>query len=89
MRDDWLIDVLRDIEDYALQHQLTWLAPLVEKAQMAALRELTHGAPIVLGRHRSLNRRTLANKQPAQANSPSVEVLEFQLLKTQRPTSQS
>jgi hypothetical protein len=89
MRDDWLIDVLCDIEDYALQHQLTWLVPLIERAHIAAMRELTPSAPIAFGKHRSLKRRRSADKELLQTGPCPSEILDFQLLKTQRSTRQS
>ena len=40
MQDDWLLDVLREIDDYSVRRNLTWLIPLVEKAHLAAKEEL-------------------------------------------------
>lgn len=47
MRDDWLLDVLQDIERYAVLQKLDWLVPLVGTAYSTALRELqpTSGRP--------------------------------------------
>ena len=40
MRDDWLLDVLQDLERYAVLQKLDWLVPLVGTAYSTALREL-------------------------------------------------
>ena len=46
MHDDWLLEVLRDIGDYAQKNDLGWLVPLMDEAYKAARKELNPSAPV-------------------------------------------
>ena len=39
MRDAWLFEVLRDIEDYSIAHEMEWLVPLINKINVSARAE--------------------------------------------------
>ena len=39
MRDAWLFEVLRDIEDYSIAHEMEWLTPLINKVNVLARAE--------------------------------------------------
>jgi hypothetical protein len=50
MHEDWLVQVLREMEGFAKANNMASLFPLIEAGYEAARRELKLSAPIPLGR---------------------------------------
>ena len=48
MRDSWLLDVLKDLEDYAIKNDLAWLISDISRAYSAARKEVIGSAIIPL-----------------------------------------
>ena len=90
MRDDWLIEVLQDIEAYAVLNELTWLAPLIEEAYAAARRELRPSVPVSEGRGRLLIAASKTRKpavHPSSGRAGLVDFQSFKALRSRRPSS--
>lgn len=72
MNDDWLLDVLWEIEDYAIKNDLTWLIPHIDRTYEAARKELNPNAPIPLQRASALGRRAKLTSSAAPMEMPII-----------------
>jgi hypothetical protein len=78
MKHDWLLEVLRDIEDYAMVNQMDWLVPLANKVNAIARSELIKGDTRTIRVKRVQGRSGGANRAEGMP-SKQLSVSAFQL----------
>jgi hypothetical protein len=82
--DDWLVEVLHDIQEYAILNEYTWLVPLMNEAYVAAQRELRPTVSISEGRGGLFIVAGGPRKPAAYPSSGQTGLIDFRSFRTER-----